>query len=180
MPRPYSVTIKDGEASARILNGNYTVTTSVDGYNESSLDPKSITVVEGTNTYNFTVSASGTLNLRVTEEGTSESTNVVVGAKFIRCDKDGNTYGTEIVSGEDGIAKFTNVPYKDTNAPTIYYKQTSSIDDHEFDQTLKSIQMINSEYTEEIKNAKAELRTIKYTDSNYSGLPIENATITLS
>lgn len=175
----YNINITNGEGTENILNGDYTVTASSNGYDESTIDPASITVVEGTNEYSFTIGATGTLTLHVTEDGTSTGT-AVVGAKFIRCDSEGNTYGTEITTDSTGNAVFNNVPFATTDAPLVYYKQTASDGAHEFDDTLKNTTLTTSTSTLEIENSIAALRTIKLTDENYEGLGIASATISLN
>lgn len=179
MAKPYSITITNGEGTAPILNGEYSVTASANGYNNSSIDPSTLTIVEGTNEYSFTIEATGTLTLHVSEEGTSGGTPVV-GAKFIRCDSFGNTYGSEITTEASGNAVFQYVPFASSDAPTVYYKQTSSDGNHEFSDELRSINLTESTGLVEIQNAAAVSRTIKLTDKNYDGLDIGSATITLN
>ena len=179
MAGPYSISITNGVGSENILNGSYDVTTSVAGYENGTISPDSVTVVSGTNTYNFTIAADGTLNMHVTEEGTSSGT-AILGAAFIRCSADGLTeYGTAKTSNASGVAVFDHVPYG-TGAPAIYYKQTASDGDHEFDATVKSITMTADEQTVEVANPLPALRTINYTDQYYSNLPIGSGTITLT
>lgn len=175
----YNISITNGEGAENILNGDYTVTASSNGYDGSTIDPASITVVEGTNEYSFTIGATGTLTLHVTEDGTSTGT-AVVGATFIRCDSEGNTYGTEITTDSTGNAVFNNVPYASTDAPIIYYKQTKSDGAHAFDDMLKNTTLTTSTSTIEIENNIPALRTIKLTDENYDGLDIASATISLN
>lgn len=179
MAKPYNISIVNGEGTSNLLNGEYSVESNTVGYLNSSIDPKTLNVVEGTNTYELTISAEGTLTMHVTETGESTGT-AVVGAKFIRCDAEGNTYGQEITTNEVGNAEFQYLPYDSTNAPIIYYKQTSSDSEHEFDSSLKSISLETSTKTIEIANALPALRTIKLTDANYSGLPIASGSIVLN
>lgn len=179
MAKPYVINITDGTGSGNILNGSYSASAYSNGYDTNSLSPSTIDVTSDVDSYAFTVSASGSLTLHVSEDGTSGGTSVV-GAKFIRCDKNGNTYGNEITSGSDGNATFNNVPYASSGAPTIYYKQTSSDGEHDFDSSLKSITLATSSETQEVINTTAKLKTITLQDANYSGLNIEVAEITLS
>ena len=172
MAKPYSITITNGTGSEEILNGQYVVTASSTGYDDTTILPSTLDVVDGTNTYDFTIAATGTLTLHVTEEGTSTGT-IVEGAKFIRCDSLGNTYGSEIVTDNLGNAIFNNVPYSATNAPKIYFKQTESDGSHEFSSDLQEIELTTETYTSEIVNAKGAMRTINLTDANYLGLPID-------
>ena len=124
-----TITIKDGTGSANLMNGTYNVTSNTTGYSNESIDPKTLTVVDGTNNYELKISATGTLTLHVTESG--EASGIpVVGAKFIRCDKNGTTYGNEITTNEQGNAIFTNVPFDSTTQVLVYYKQTASDGNH--------------------------------------------------
>lgn len=120
------INITNGVGTEELINGEYTVT----GYDNTSIDPSTLNVVEGTNTYAFTISANGTLTLHVTEDGTSEGTPVV-GATFKRTDLAGVEYGNVITTDSNGDAVFNNVPFSATNAPTIYYKQLASDGDYE-------------------------------------------------
>ena len=64
------------------------------------------------------------------------------------------------------------MPFDATNAPTIYYKQTASDGNHEFDSTVQSTTMTTSTSTIEITNQPGATRTISLTDSNYADLPL--------
>ena len=87
-----SVIITNGTGTSNLINDTYSVTASVTGYENTSIDPTSISVVEGTNTYAFTISATGTLTLHVSEDGTSTGTPIV-GATFVSTDSSGTEYG---------------------------------------------------------------------------------------
>jgi len=174
-----TITITNGTASSELINDNYTVTANVTGYNNASIDPSTVSIVEGTNSYDFTISANGTLTLHVTEDGTSSGTPIV-GASFIRTDSTGNEYGTAIISDDEGNAIFNNVPYAETSAPNICYKQTASDGNHEFVSTVQTITMTTQTQTNQIQNALGANRTIGLTDTNYTNLPIENAQLTLN
>ena len=173
------ININNGVGTSDLINDTYTVSANVVGYDNTSINPSSVSVVEGTNTYSFTISANGTLTLHVADDGTS-SGNPIVGATFIRCDSLGNEYGSVITSDSNGDAVFNNVPYDATNAPTIYYKQTASDGDHEFSDLVQSTTLTTSTETIEIQNTQGATRTITLTDSNYSNLPIDTATLTLT
>ena len=172
------ITITDGTGTSDVINGSYTVTADVTGYDNTSINPSSINVTAGTNNYAFTISATGTLTLHVTEDGTTSGTPIV-GATFIRTDQSGNEYGTAITTDSNGDAVFNNVPFG-TGAPTIYYKQTASDGNHEFNNTVQSTTLTTSTETLEIENPLGATRTITLTDANYENLPIESGTITLS
>lgn len=167
-----SVIITNGTGTSNLINDTYSVTASVTGYDNTSIDPTSISVVEGTNTYAFTISATGTLTLHVSEDGTSTGTPIV-GATFVRTDSSGTEYGSPITSDSNGDAVFNNMPFDSTNAPTIYFKQTASDGDHEFSSAVQSTTMTISTNTLEIQNTLGALRTINLTDENYANLPVD-------
>ena len=173
------VNITNGTGTENLINGHYTVTADVNGYDNSSINPDSINVEAGTDTYPFTISATGTLTLHVTEEGTEAGTPIV-GATFVRTDSTGTEYGTPITTDEQGNAVFNNVPFSATNAPLIYYKQTASDGDHEFDNTVQNTQLTTQTQTNQIQNTIGALRTINLTDANYENLPIESGTLTFT
>lgn len=169
-----TIIITNGSGTSNLINDTYSVTSSVTGYDNTSINPSSINVVEGTDTYSFTISATGTLTLHVTEDGTQTGTPIV-GATFVRTDSTGNTYGSAITSDTNGDAVFNNVPFDSTNAPTIYFKQTASDGDHEFSDQVQSTTMTTSTSTLEIQNALGALRTINLTDANYENLPLDGS-----
>lgn len=174
-----TVTITNGTGSEELINGSYSVTAEVAGYENTSINPASITVVAGTDSYAFEISASGTLTLHVTDTGESTGTPIV-GATFIRTDESGNEYGDAITSDTNGDAVFNNVPFDTTTAPTIYYKQTASDGDHEFDNTVQSTTMTTDTQTIEVENPTGAVRTFSLTDVNYANLPITSGTLTLT
>lgn len=173
------VNITNGTGTAELINDTYTVTADVTGYDNSSIDPSSVTVDAATNSYAFTIAANGTLTLHVTEEGTSGGT-AVVGATFVRTDSEGNEYGGVVTSDANGDAVFSNVPYAGSGAPTIYFKQTASDGDHEFDNTVQSVTMTTLTQTEEIQNPVGATRTISLNDANYANLPIASGSLTFT
>lgn len=166
-----TVTITDGTGTVELINDTYATTASVIGYDNDSINPDSLTVVDGTNNYAFTISATGTLTLHVTEDGTIAG-NPIVGATFVRTDSAGTEYGRTITTDTNGDAVFNNVPFDVTGAPTIYYKQTASDGNHEFDSTVQNTTMTTSAETIEITNQPGATRTITLTDSNYANLPL--------
>lgn len=179
MPSPYVINIIDGEGTGRILNGSYTVTSNTTGYDNASIDPASQVISAGNNNYSFTVAATGTLTLHVTQEGTAGGTPVE-NSTFVRCDSAGTAYGSPISSDSEGNAEFPFVPFAATDAPTIYYRQTASAVDHEFDGALKTINMTSSTATVEVENPLAAERTMTLLDAHYSGLPIELGELTFT
>lgn len=173
------VNITNGTGTTDLINGTYTVTADVTGYDNTSINPASITVDAATNNYAFTVSATGTLTLHVTDTGTIAGTPIV-GATFMRTDATGTEYGSVITTDSTGDAVFDNVPYATTGAPTIYFKQTASDGDHEFSAEVQSTTLTTQTSTVEIINAVGATRTITLTDTNYDNLPIDTATLTLT
>ena len=59
----HTIPITNGKGSIELVNGNYRATVVANGYDASTLNPKEISIVEGTNNYTFTVSGNGTLTL---------------------------------------------------------------------------------------------------------------------
>jgi len=173
------VDITNGTGTVELINDTYTVTAEVTGYDNSTINPSSITVDASTNTYAFTISATGTLTLHVTDTGTTAGTPIV-GATFIRTDSAGTEYGNVITTDTEGNAVFNNVPFAETGAPLIYYKQTASDGDHEFDSTVQSTSLTTQTETIEIINTPGATRTINLTDANYENLPIETGSLTLT
>lgn len=174
-----TIIINNGTGSESLVNGNYTVTSNIVGYDNTSINPSTVDITEGTNAYAFTIAATGTLTLHVTDDGTTTG-NPIVGATFQRTDSTGNEYGTQITTDSNGDALFNNVPYAATGAPLIYYKQLTSDGEHEFSPNVTSIAMTTSSETVEIQNPVGATRTINLTDANYTNLPIGTGTITLT
>ena len=172
------VTITNGSGTSELINATYTVTASVDGYNNESINPSSINVVSGTNSYAFTIGATGTLTLHVTEDGTSSGVPIV-GATFVRTDASGNIYGSVVTTNASGDAVFNNVPFG-TNAPVVYFKQTASDGNHDFSTSVQNTTLESNTKTVQIENKPGETRTITLTDANYADLPIDNATLTFT
>ena len=173
------VNIVNGVGTSELINDTYQVTANVNGYDNTSISPSSVEVVEGTNEYNFTISATGTLTLHVTEDGTSTGTPIV-GATFQRTDSTGTTYGTPVVTDTTGNAVFSHVPFGETAAPTIYFKQTASDGNHDFSTDVVSTTMTTDSETLEIENTVGATRTITLRDANYGNLPIEAGSLTLT
>ena len=168
------INITNGQGTGNLINGSYDVEANVVGYDNTSIAPSNVEVIEGTNTYNFTIAANGTLTLHVTEEGTASGTPIV-GATFIRCDSEGNTYGNSITTDSNGDAIFSNVPYDATSAPTIYFKQTASDGEHEFNADVQSTTLTTQTETLQIQNNIGALRTINLYDANYENLPVDGS-----
>ncbi len=172
------INITNGTGKENILTGDYNVSCEVSGYDNSTINPPTVSVKAGVTVYNFTVGATGTLTLHITEDGTSSGTPIV-GASIIRTDSDGNEYASAITTNDQGNAVFQNVPYT-ADGIEIFYKQTSSDGNHEFDATVKSYTMVTASATIEIQNAVPAEVTFNLTDANYENLPIQSGTLTLS
>lgn len=177
MAKPYSIDIINGSGQEEVVKGSYTATLSAAGYDTTTFDPTSVTISDESS-YAFTVGATGTLTIHVTEEGTSEGTPVV-GAVFYRTDDTGTTYGDSVTTDDSGNAVLNNVPFDTAETILIYYKQTASDGDHDFDDSVKNISLNAQTGTVEIQNTAATTKTFTLTDANYTGLPVAAATITL-
>ena len=173
------ININNGTGTGELINDTYSLTATVVGYDDVSIDPSSVSIVEGTNSYAFTIAANGTLTLHVTDDGTATGTPII-GATFIRTDSTGNEYGSVITTDSNGDAVFSNVPFDATSAPIIYFKQTASDGDHEFVNTVQNTSMTTSTDTMQIENPVGATRTIALTDANYTNLPIESGTLTFT
>ena len=173
------VTITNGTGTSSLINDSYTVTASINGYDNATITPSTVDITAQTNTYAFTIAASGTLTLHVTEDGTSTGIPIV-GATFVRTDSAGNEYGSTITTDSSGNAIFNNVPFAQTNALIIYFKQITSDGDHEFDSTIQNTTLATSTETLEIQNTPGATRTINLTDANYDNLVIESGTLTFT
>lgn len=178
MAKPYTINVSDGTGSLEVLNGSYSVSANVTGYDNTSINPASLNITADTNNYALTIAATGTLTLHVTDTGLQGGTPIV-GATFIRTDASGNTYGTTVTTDASGDAVFANVPFAASDAPLIYYKQTASDGEHEFSADVQSTSLSSSTSTVEIMNANPASRTFTLTDANYENLPI-SGTITLN
>lgn len=174
------IPITNGVGSKELVNGTYTVSSSTLGYDDTSITPTEQEITEGINEYSFTIAATGTLTIHISDDGTDAGIPIV-GAKMIRCDAEGNTYGSEIISNEDGNAVFNYVPFSaEENAPVVYYKQTSSDGSHDFNTELQNTTLSEETSTIELINEVAETRNFSFTDANYEGLPIADGQIILS
>ena len=179
MAKQHNIPITNGIGSLHITNGNYTATATATGYDASTLTPAEVEIVEGTEEYSFTVAATGTLTLHVSDGG-SDIGVPIIGATFHRCDAEGNTYGDVITTDDEGNAVFANVPFGDADTPaTIYFKQITSDGEHEFSGDLQTASMDAETKTIEIQNSEAATKNFKLTDANYENLPIADGEITL-
>ena len=174
-----TIQIKNGQGSIELVNGTYKATAVVGGYDSDTLNPKNVTIIEGTNTYAFTISAKGTLTLHVTDTGDPNTGTQIVGARFVRTDSTGNIQAGETVTNQDGNAVFENVPYATSGSNAIFYKQISSDSGHTFDDGIKSVTMTSSTETIEITNSPAPLRSFTLTDASFPNILIQDGQIIL-
>ena len=65
----HTIPITNGKGSIELVTGIYNATAIAGGYDASTLNPKSVTIIDGTDTYAFTISAKGILTLHVTDTG---------------------------------------------------------------------------------------------------------------
>ena len=180
MGKQHVIPITNGKGSKELANGSYNVVANIPGYDNSTIDPATEEITDGVNEYTFTISATGTLTLHVSDDGT-ELGVPIEGATFYRCDASGNTYGDAIESDIDGNAVFEKVPFStEGDAPVIYFKQTLSDGEHTFDAELQNVTLDAETKTVEITNAVAENREFTVTDAYYANLPISDGEITLS
>lgn len=175
----HTIPITNGKGSIELVNGNYRATVVANGYDASTLNPKEISIVEGTNNYTFTVSGNGTLTLHVTDTGDPNTGIQIVGAKFIRTDSTGTIVGSEITTNDDGNAVFNNVPFAESGSTAIYYKQISSDGGHTFEDTVKSIVMTEASETVQIINPTAPVRNFTLMDASFPNIPITDGQIIL-
>ncbi len=175
----HTIPITNGKGSIELVNGVYNATAIVGGYDASTLDPKKVTIIEGTNDYAFTIRATGVLTLHVTDTGDKTTGVQIIGAKFVRTDSTGTITGTEVTTDHDGNAVFNNVPFAPSGSTEIYYKQITSDGGHTFDETVKSVIMTASTETIEIENPTAPVRNIMLTDASLPNIPITSGQVIL-
>lgn len=171
-----TIPITNGKGSQEVVDGTYNVTADVNGYDNTTLTPKTVTITPSTTTYTFQISATGTLTLNVTDTGTTSGTEIV-GATFQLTDSTGNTIINEATTNEQGIATFSNVPYG--NNIVLYYKQTASDSSHTFDNTVKSIAMNQQNTQVDIANPAAPVVNFTLTDANNNNLLINDGNLFL-
>lgn len=175
----HTIPIKDGKGSIKLVTGTYNAQVVASGYDTSTLNPKSVTIVDETDTYAFTISATGTLTLHVTDTGDPNTGVQIIGAKFIRTDSTGTIVGNEIITNQEGNAVFNNVPFAESGSNTIYYKQILSDGGHTFDDTVKSITMTVESETVQITNPEAPVRNFTLMDASFPNIPILDGQIIL-
>ncbi len=179
MAQQHTIPITNGKGSKEIVNGQYNVTAKATGYDNSTINPKQVNITTGTDTYAFTIAATGTLTLHVSDDGTAIGVPIE-GAIFYRCDAQEKNYGNPIETDDQGNAVFEHVPFDATNPPLIYFKQVASDGAHTFDDTLQNTTLTTANKTLEIQNPDADIRNFTLTDANYANLPIADGEILLN
>lgn len=174
----YDINIANGTGTEKVADGTYSAVGNFAGFDNSTLNPKSFTVRAGVTVYNLTIAAAGTLNIHVTEEGAPNGTPVE-GATFVRCDETGTeTYGDPVTSDSTGVASMQYLPYG--NEQTIYYKQTATATDHEYDTTVRKFTLKKQAETAEVPNPALKQRVFNVTDRHYHGADIPSGTLILT
>lgn len=175
-----SVPITNGKGSVHIVPGTYGVAGTADGYDTNSLEPTNVTIADETSEYSFTIAATGTLTLHVTDDGTEHGIEIV-GATFQRCDATGKTYGPVKTSNDSGDVVFENVPFLTSGtAPKVYFKQLMSDEGHTFNSDLQETSLTASTATVQIQNPEANTKNFNLTDKHYDGLPVADGNLVLT
>ncbi len=171
----YNVTITNGTGSQAMQKGTYSVTATANGYDVSTLTPKTFSATESVGSENFTLSANGTLTFNVNETGLAGGTPITSGS-LVMTDSTGNTeYGQPVTIGATGDAVFNNVPYGSTDTPfQLYFKQLTTDENHNIFDGVISVSMTAQQQTEYIQNTAIAVQTFNLTDSTY-GLPINGS-----
>ncbi len=177
MGRRYTVNIKDGKGTIKLVNGTYNVSATAAGYDSDSLNPQNINIIEGTDEYTFQIAASGTLTLHVTDTGDAGTGVGIIGAKFVRTDSTGKIIGKEVITNSEGDAVFENVPFATNQSAEIYIKQITSDGQHTFEEGVKTYKMTMDAETYQITNPDAAERTISLVDSNYASIPVKDGQV---
>ncbi len=171
----YNVTITNGTGSQAMKKGSYSVSATANGYDVSTLTPKTFTATENEGSQSFTLSANGTLTFNVNETGAAGGTPITSGS-IVMTDATGTTeYGQPVSISANGDAVFENVPYGSADTPfQLYFKQLSSDENHNAFDGVISVSMTAQTQTEYIQNTAIAVQTFNLTDANY-GLPIDGS-----
>lgn len=171
----YTVTITNGTGSQAMQRGTYDVTATANGYDVSTLEPKTFTATTAEGTQAFTLSANGTLTFNVNETGAAGGTPIT-GGSLVMTDATGATeYGQPVTIGADGNAVFENVPYGTATEPfQLYFKQLSTADGYNPFEGVISVSMTAQTQTEYVQNTAAAVQTFNVTDANY-GMPVDGS-----
>ncbi len=169
----YNVNITNGTGSQRMQRGTYTVSATADGYDVSTLEPKTYTATDSAGSQAFTLSANGTLTFIVNDTGAAGGTPITSGT-IVMTDATGTTeYGQPVNISATGEAVFENVPYGTAAEPfQLYFKQLTTDENFNIFEGVISVQMTAQEQTEYIQNTPTAEQTFTLTDANYN-LPID-------
>lgn len=74
----YFINVGNYKRKDHLVTGTYKAQAVAGGYDASTLDPKSVNIIDGTTTYAFTISATGTLTLHVTDTGNPDTVKSIV------------------------------------------------------------------------------------------------------
>lgn len=175
----YNVEINKGQGAANMKAGTYTVSaTEAAGYDVTTLAPTTFTATTEASSATFTLSATGTLTFVVNETGAQGGTPVTSGTIVMTDSTGTQEYGNPVSISATGEAVFNNVPHGNDGAPyTLYFKQLTTDENHNIHEGVISVSMTSQTQTEYVENLPTATQTISLTDANYSGLPIENATL---
>ncbi len=171
----YNVTITNGTGSERMQRGTYDVTATANGYDTSTLEPKTYTVTDSEGSQAFTLSANGTLTFIVNDTGAAGGTPVT-GGTIVMTDATGATeYGQPVTISATGEAVFENVPYGTTAEPfQLYFTQLTSDGNSNPFEGVISVSMTAQTQTEYVQNTPTATQTFTLTDENY-GMPIDGS-----
>ncbi len=175
----YTVIITNGSGSQSMQKGTYSVTATANGYDVSTLTPKTYTVTESAGSQQFTLSANGTLTFYVNETGAVGGTPITSGT-IVMTDTTGTAeYGSPVNISANGEAIFNNVPFGTTGEPyVLYFKQLTTDDNHNIYEGVIEVSMTQQSQTVYIKNTVTAVQNFTLVDANY-GLPI-NGTLTFT
>ena len=176
----YDILITNGTGSATMEPGSYTVSaTYAPGYELTSLQPTSYTVSSGAQPAAFTLAANGTLTINFNETGAAGGTPITSGT-VVMTDATGETqYGSVVNIDENGVATFENVTYGTAEAGyTLYFKQLTSDENHNVYPNVFAVGMGAQTQTEYIQNTPIAVeQNVTLTDANYTGMPIQSASL---
>ncbi len=169
----YNVTITDGNGSQAMQRGTYDVTATANGYDVSTLQPKTFTATDSPATQAFTLTANGTLTFIVNDTGAAGGTPIA-GGTIVMTDATGTVeYGQPVTVGADGNAVFQNVPYGTAAEPfQLYFKQLTAAEGYNTFDGVIPVSMTAQTQTEYIQNTAAAEQTFTLNDATYD-LPID-------
>ena len=179
----YNVTITNGSGSEIMETGNYTVSAIyAPGYDMTRLAPTNYTATSTPAIGNFTLAATGTLNIIFNETGAEGGVPITSGTVVMTDSTGEKQYGSVVNINSNGTAIFNNVPYGSAqSAYTLYFKQLTSDENHNIYPDVFVVGMGGETQTEYIlNNPKTALQNFTLTDANYTNLPIYNAELSFS